>query len=425
MRRLSLFIYHFIWTVLAFPILPIATLFKDRHLRERLGLGLPKGSPSQQSIWIHALSIGEVVSALPLVKSLKERYPANRIVFTVATRQGMKIAHTELSGQVHQIITMPLDFWWLNRRIIAHANPKIFILVETDVWPGIIHQLKRRGIRSILINGRISPRTFRSYKRFRLAARFMLNGLETCLMQSDLDRARLIEIGIKPGRVQTIGNIKFDRDWELMADAERARWFRSLGILMNRIPWVVGSTHEGEEVYILDAFKGLHQKFPDLFLILAPRNIERVEEIRNFAAARGLTVNLRSDPRERANNCDVLILNTIGELGRVYGIGEISFVGGSLVPIGGHNLLEPASFGQPVLFGPHTHNFVLMSQLLLEAGGGLRITDVQDLIKTMTDLLSDPKKRHQMGRRAMRFVEMNRGALNRVLANIDQYMGKA
>jgi len=334
----------------------------------------------------------------------------------------MQIARRELEGEVQALISMPFDFWWSLQRIIRHFRPTVFILVETDLWPGLLHLLRRRGIKSLLINGRISPETLRSYERYRFFVKKMFDDLELCLMQSDLDTERLLQIGIKADRVKTVGNIKFDRPWLPMGAKEHDEWHHSLNLKPDDSIWVAGSTHEGEEEVVLDVFVRLRSLFPRLRLIIAPRRIEEAENIYDLALAKGLKPVLKTKAADEMEPFDVVILDTLGELGRIYGIAEISFVGGSLVPSGGHNLLEPAYFGRPVLFGPHTEHFVLMSELLIEAGGGERVKDEEDLFLKMRDLLADPRGAESMGRRAKAFVELNRGALGRVLDHLHSYL---
>lgn len=416
-----LFFYNFAWTVIIILSLPLIPLVKKRRFFERAGLGLPPDR-LKKSIWIHALSVGEVVSAIPLVRSLNRKYPRKNIVFTVTTPQGMKIACKELEGAVKVLLPMPLDFWWSVQRVVNYIKPSFFILIETDLWPGLIFYLKRRGIKTVLINGRISPRTFRSYRRFRFFIRIMLNSLELCLMQSDLDRRRLLQIGIGPDRVKVVGNIKFDHDWLPMAKNDYEHWLNILALKHEDDIWVAGSTHQGEEEVILDVFKRLRLSFPLLRLIIAPRRIERAGDTCRLSLNKGLKTVLKTELTKYREPYDVLILNTIGELRKIYGVGKISFVGGSLVPIGGHNLLEPAAFGLPVLFGPHTDNFVLMSQLLVETGGGRRVKDEEDLFETIKELLSDPERSKRMGRKARKFVAMNRGALGRVMDLLEIYL---
>ncbi len=389
-------------------------------------MNLPPGSLGQDNIWIHALSVGEVISALPLVNALSRKYPDRDIVFTVTTVKGMAVAQKELEGKVKALISMPLDSWFCVRRIVRYIRPSIFVIVETDIWPALIGYLKRKGIKAVLINGRISPQTFKSYQRFSLLARKMFKPLELCLMQSDLDRDRLIQSGVGSSRkVMTIGNIKFDREWKAMDEEERRHLLSTLGFDSGDSIWVAGSTHPGEEEILLKVHKRLSSSFPSLRFIIAPRKIEQSDEILSMARQMGINVSLKSELSNERQHHDVLILNTLGELGRVYGLSKISFVGGSLVPFGGHNLLEPASFGCPVVFGEHTHNFVLMSESLEDAGGGCRVHDGEELYDVVRRLLDDAEMNQRMGIQAKEFVENNKGALDRAVSYIGERMSRA
>jgi len=420
--KILMFIYHLAWTFVAIVFLPFIPFIRNQRLLERAFPIFPGRPARAGSIWIHALSVGEVLSAVPLVGAIKKRYPRKDIVFTVATTHGIEIAFNELEGEVSFFMTMPVDFWWSVKKMINYINPSIFILVETDLWPGLITRLRGMGIPTILLNGRVSPRSYRSYKRFKRLIRFMFNSFEVCLMQSDLDRKRLLRLGLTQEKVKTAGNIKFDREWVPLSEREYAHWLRVLNLGTEDKVWIAGSTHQGEEDIVLDVFKKLLLFDPTLRLIIAPRDVTRAKDIFSLSMGKGFKTSLRTELGMNRERYDVLILNTLGELDRIYGLGKISFVGGSLVPVGGHNLLEPASFGQPVLFGPHTQNFVLMSQLLLEAGGGKRVKDGDDLFKAVKGLLSHLDETKRMGTRAKEFVQMNRGALRSVMEYVGRYI---
>jgi 3-deoxy-D-manno-octulosonic-acid transferase len=410
--------------VLIFCI-PIVPLLGKKRFVEKLALKLPSASLGDGNIWIHALSVGEVIAAVPLVKILSMRYAGMGIVFTVTTSKGMAVARNELEGKVKILLTMPIDFLWCIRRIVNYVRPSIFILVETDIWPALIGHLRKRGIRSILVNGRFSPRTLRRYRKVPFFVRQMFESLELCLVQSDLDRERLLRAGTYPPvKVRTVGNIKFDRDWIPMSEEERLNWLSLLGLESENLIWVAGSTHAGEEETLLEVFKRLRTSFAVLRLIIAPRIIEQSDGILRRAQSMGLKTTLKTELPKNRRPYDVLVLNSLGELGRIYGLSKVSFVGGSLVPIGGHNLLEPASFGCPVLFGNHTHNFDRMSESLVEAGGGWRVHDGKELYEAMKMLLGDAGMCVRMGRLAREFVEKNRGALDRVVTHIGMYMGE-
>ncbi len=409
-----MFFYHFLWTFPLCFLLMAASFSRRKRLRERLALALPEPLPDNGNLWVHALSVGEVLSAVPLVEQLKISFPHKEIVLSVTTRSGMALAQEKFSGRVSRIITMPLDAWWCVRRVIHYVRPSVFILVETDLWPGLLDFLKQKGVSSLLVNGRISPRTLKSYQKAPVVIRRMFAPLNYCLMQTDLDRDRLLQLGLERKKVITTGNIKFDRDMAALDAEEKERLLGMLGLNGKIRVWVAGSTHEGEEELLLNVFQDLRKDYPLLRLIIAPRNVVRSREISNMAGKMGLTVVLRTAISKNSPSYDVLILDTVGELGRIYGLGSVAFVGGSFAPIGGHNLLEPAGYGIPVVFGPHTHNFEFMSESMLKTGGALRVQNGTELCDAMKRIFSDTELALQMGARAKAFVAENRGALNRV-----------
>jgi len=386
-------------------------------------MGFLPGEPDDKSIWVHALSVGEVISAQPIIESIREKYPEKKVVHTVKTDQGIEVAKRTLAEKVDGIYFLPFDFWWAIAKLVKHINPDIFILVETDIWPGLISHLKNKKIKIILVNGRVSPRTFAGYKKLRFYFKKVLNDIDLLLMQSELDSNRLREVGISPEKIKTVGNMKFDRDWTPMSKEEHDQWIKRLKVKEGAKFFVAGSTHEGEEVIILNVYKKLLEHFPELILILAPRKITRADDIYKMSKSMGLFTLKRTD-LEKDNKPDygVLILDTIGELGRVYGLATISFVGGSMAPIGGHNLLEPAVFGCPVIYGKYMHNFVLMSELLSDSGGGKSVGDEDDLFNTLTQILSNRDISSKMGKNASNFVKTNSGAITRIMDYIGGYI---
>ncbi len=419
-----LLIYQILYTIIILVCSPFILLLAGigyKRIGDRLALSLPGDSAGQPRIWIHALSVGEVISAIPLIGETITRFPDKDIVFTVTTKRGLEIARKEVGNRV-KILPMPLDFWWSINRIIRHINPYFFILVETDIWPALITSLSDKNIKSFLVNGRVSPSTYKSYKKFSFLIRPVLNRFTLCMMQSELDRKRLLDIGAEQSGIITTGNIKFDRDWLPMHKEERDMWLKKLHFDPDDDIWVAGSIHDDEGRIVLNVFSKLAPSFPKLRLILAPRNIQESGKMLKAAQDMGLKCFLKTDLPDNKTDCDVLVLNTIGELGRIYGIGRISFVGGSMVPSGGHNLLEPASFGRPVLFGPHMHNFVLMSELLLAEKGGFRVNNEKELYDSVKILLEDSELCSATGLSAKRFVDKHRGALKEVLNRIGKHV---
>ncbi|MFW6147351.1 MAG: 3-deoxy-D-manno-octulosonic acid transferase [Thermodesulfobacteriota bacterium] len=416
-------LYHLFVTITLIILFPVLYPVKNRLcLRERFGLGLPDmGQPVQKRLWVHALSVGEVLSSIPLLEALKREYPSRELTLSVKTATGLKIAKQRLQGVADYIVPMSLDFWWSSRKMANAIQPALFILVETDIWPGLMALLKKRGVKTILVNGRISPRTAKSYAKYRLFMRRVLNELELCLVQTEIDRSRIRAGGLPSGRIKVTGNIKFDISSTSMSRTAQQKTRAVLG-LKNRIVWIAGSTHHPEEESIIKVFGELVRSFPDLALILAPRDVKRFEDVYKLVQEGGFNVIRRTELPAEKNGYTIIILNTLGELGQIYGVSDVAFVGGSLVEKGGHNLLEPASFGIPVLFGPHMYNFVTMSRLLISKGGGRAVADESELLRNMKELLGDKQERERMGKKAQEFVKQNRGAHDRVMKILKPYL---
>jgi len=414
--------YHALWTLAVLSCSPALPFPRAKRLRRRIAPRLPAAPPPPGCFWVHALSVGEVLSAVPLVRRLAEVHPERPRVLTVTTEQGWEVAQREMRRDADLMLPMPLDFWAAYRRLIRFLRPAVYIPVETDLWPGLIRRLGADGVPTVVVNGRVSPRTAAGYRRLGPLSRLLLEGPALWLMQSDLDARRIVEGGAPRERVRTAGNIKFDAPWEPMGEGERLGLLQALGLDRDDAVWVAGSTHPGEEDAILEAFRRLRGRFPRLRLVLAPRRVERAGEVIESARARGLRAAARSGGDRGRREAPVVVLDTLGELGRVYGVASFAFVGGSLVPVGGHNLLEPARFGLPVLFGPHTHNFAAMSAMLLEAGGGRRVDGENALEQAVAGLLAHPGEAREMGGRALAFVRSNTGSLGRVLRALEERM---
>jgi 3-deoxy-D-manno-octulosonic-acid transferase len=435
-----LILYHLVATLIFIIFFPVFYLLKNRdRFKERLGLNLPDlDQPAAGRLWIHALSVGEVLSAIPLIEALKRKYPSKEMVLSVTTATGLDIARKKLKGHVDHLLPMPLDFWWSVRRMIKKINPIIFILVETDIWPGLISLLKKRGVKTILVNGRLSPHSEKSYRKWKFLIKRVLQMLELFLMQTELDKYRILKGGLYPDKVRVTGNIKFDRAWRPLDDKERNKWLKLLNLKSGLI-WVAGSTHHPEEKIIFNVFSELLKSFPNISLIIGPREANRFDDVYHLARDRGLRVirktQLPVEPtttvspvsqaralRAGKQKYNVFILNTLGELGQIYGLADIAFVGGSLATVGGHNLLEPAFFGIPVLFGPYTYNFTTMSELMIKHRAGKMVANESELLNVMLELLAQQSKRDEIGRRAKVFVEQNQGALRRVMGILEPYI---
>ena len=390
----------------------------ERSLAERFGRYGDK-LPAEPRCWIHAVSVGEAATAVPLVEAIGRRWPELAVVMTTVTPTGARVVADRLDGKVtHRYF--PFDLPGPVRRALGAVKPRFFIGMETELWPNFLRALERRGVPAMIANGRISDRSFRRYHRVRFLTARMLRDISVFAMQSQEDARRIIALGALPERVVVTGNLKTD-----LAPAEaggEAVWQRLLGIAEDDLVWIAGSTHRGEEAAVLQAFKGLRVRFPTLALLVAPRHPERAEEVERLAADAGLSTIRRSElPRDRGRHA-VVILDTVGELAQIYRVGTVVFVGGSLVPTGGRNMLEPALLRKPVLFGPHTSNFRESAELLLQAEGAVLVAEVSQLEARVGELLSDGDRRRRMGNAALHAIVSRQGAVQQTIELVERYL---
>lgn len=410
--------------LLAAPVIVAVLLAKPRcrpGFFKRMGWDdySPKGGGSSQPlIWVHAVSLGEVVAAAPLVKALHERHPEFRYIVTTVTETGREAVEQRLGG-IAEHRYAPLDFSWAVAGMVRRLRPVLYVFVETEIWPNLLWRLRAHDIPSVLVNGRLSSRSFRRQDLpvLRSFYRSVLQTLTLCLMQSDRDRDRLVALGADPARVHVTGNIKFDQPLPDMRSDELLR--RSLGIDEHEQLILAGSTHPGEEELLVAAYRRIVDTYPSAVLMLAPRHIERAERVEAAVREAGFVVQRRSQIREQPSGPRVVILDTRGELARAYREAVVAFVGGTLVPVGGHNLLEPAVWGTPVIFGPYTDHCAEVATLLSQAGGGRRVTGVEDLVVSLDEWLGQPATRHRVGEAAKQAVLDNQGALMRSLEFIE------
>ena len=390
------------------------------NLRERLGLRAHQ-PPAAPCGWIHAVSVGEAIAAAPLVEGLRRRWPALPLVVSTVTETGARVVRQRFTGLAsHRYL--PLDFPGASRRVIASIRPAFFVGMETELWPNLLRTLAARGVPAMVANGRLSDRSFRRYRLVRGAMRRVLADVSVFGMQSDEDARRVIALGATPERVVVTGNVKH----EALPDPAGAAdlWRRLAGLAPRQMVWIAGSTHRGEEGGVLDAHVAARATRPDLALIIAPRHPERVGEVISLVTARGFTAVRRSElpgaVPDRATT--VIVLDTVGELAQLYSIADVVFVGGSLAPFGGHNMLEPAARAKPVLFGPHTTNFRDAATLLLDSEGGRLVHDSRELGVELIRLLDDPLLRATSGEKAHAAVAAQHGAVGLTLELIERYL---
>ncbi len=384
-----------------------------RNFRERLGR-LPGGirAGEQGSIWIHAVSVGEVLAARTLVAPLKQRFPELEVFLSTTTLTGQAIARSSVCG-VDGLFYAPFDFRFAVRAVLGILEPKLLVLVETELWPNLIHEARQRGARIAIVNGRISPRSFGRYRVIRGFLKPVLAEIDLFLMQADAHADRIRTLGAPPDRVRAFGNLKFDA---LEAPQPSAALARVAAGAAGRPLWVAGSTVEGEEPLVLAAFQHLRQRIPEAALLLAPRHPERFAAVTALVEGAGLPVVRRSAlPDSGWNGRDVLVLDSIGELAQLYRFATVVFVGGSLVPAGGHNVLEPAVAGKPVVVGRHMEDFQEIADQFLAAGALLQVDSAEALAGETLALFEDEAKRVELGARARALTEKNRGALERTV----------
>ncbi len=412
--------------LLFLPLLPLVALRgKYRHrLAGRLGFGLarlmaalPTVPPGAPVIWLHALSVGEATSALPLVAGIRQSWKEARIVLSVTTSSGHRVAEQLIAPHVDALIPGPIDLapviWWFLRAI----RPDCFVLVETDLWPNWLFGLARHGVPTMLVNGRISGASFDRYHRHRWFFAPMFRTFSLLAMQTGADADKMIRLGVEPSRVNTLGNLKFDTGQYTpgLADADaKATQKTTYGFAAAAPLWICGSTHRGEEEALFPLYLRLRETIPDLQLLVAPRNIERSGEILVTADAAGLVCRRRTEGK--ASSGPVLLLDTIGELAGCYAMAEVVFIGGSLVPLGGHNPLEPAAVSVPVLYGSHMEDFSEIAALLVHSGGARQVGGPEALFQALLEILTNPALRASMAEAAGECVRGNRGV---VLAHLE------
>jgi len=387
--------------------------FRDRShwegFSQRLGLG---AQVPRRSIWVHAVSVGEVQASVPLVHALLARFPQVPLVLTTGTATGRARARALFRERV-DIRYVPIDLPGSVRRFFQRVNPALAVILETEIWPNLYHRCGRLGIPLVLASARISPRSVKSYRRLvGLFRQTLAHGIFIAA-QSEQDAERFRSIGASPEHTHVVGNIKFDFTLPPNIEAQGTELRRLLG--MDRPVWVAGSTHAHEEDVLLAAHRQLRDRYAQALLVLVPRHPPRFPEVADSLRAQGVNFVTRSSGAATAGNTEVFLVDKLGELLAFYAAGDVAFVGGSLVPIGGHNLLEPAALGLPVLAGPNNFNSADIARLLVECGAVRIVHDAPQVSAAIGELLADPAARSNMGASGRRAVEANRGAVKRLM----------
>ncbi len=419
-----------IFGVVAAPYLAYQALRYKKYigsLGQRMGyLPVSFNLDGEESIWIHAVSVGEALTVRALVTDLRRRYPNLRVFLSTTTLAGQQVARRNVPD-VDSVFYFPFDLSFIVRRTLRLVKPRLFIMMETEIWPNLLRQCKRIGVATVMVNGRISSRSYPRYRLVRPFFRKVLADVDRFCMQSDESARRLVDMGAEPGRVVVTGSLKFDSmqapgaiTIEGRGQNRVLRYFR---MSAGRPVIVAGSTMGDEEEIVLQAFRRIRASVPNLLLVIAPRNPERFGDVLQLAKNQAFVTARRSDlPIDAEPRAEVVVLDTIGELAQVYQIATAVFVGGSLVENGGHNILEPAVFGKPIVFGSHMENFREIADAFVAHGAGIQVSTARGLEEALLSLLTDPVRRARLGAAARALVESNRGAKEKSLAAIAQVL---
>lgn len=416
---------------LAMPLIALRLAYRAwrapayaRRIGERFALGLPTLKPG--GIWVHAVSLGESIAAAPLIRELLARYPHLPITLTCMTPTGSEriqalFGGAEYRGRV-QHCYLPYDLPWAAARFLRHAQPQLAVIMETELWPNHIHQCARRGVPVALANARLSERSARGYARFAKLTAPMLAELSLIAVQTAAEAERFRDLGARAACVEVTGSIKFD----LSIDPEltrRALELREQWQAGRRPVWIAASTHAGEDEAVLAAHRELLKQWPDALLILVPRHPERFGPVFELCRREGLSTRRRSSGEALQASDQVLLGDTMGELLFLYALADVAFVGGSLVANGGHNLLEPAALGKPVLSGPHLFNFLEIAAQLREASALLEVADAAGLAQRVGELWREPARATRMHEAGLAVMRANQGALERLLRGLGRLLG--
>lgn len=421
------FLYNLILTcflIVHIPYLLIRMSLKrspKNLLRERLG-SFPELS-LKSPVWVHAASVGEVLCSHPLLKRIKMEMPDCEILLTTMTSTGYETAR-KLISEANRILFFPIDHPFIIRRGIQKINPRLLLLAETELWPNLLQICGKKKIPVVLFNGRISEKSFKGYLFLKSFFKKCLANIRLFLMQTEEDRNRIIEIGAPPDRTTVVGNIKFDQPSSTIESESTAALSASLCLLGNEPIFIAGSTHPGEEEILIRVFKRLKENYPSLTFLLAPRHLDRLEDVEKILKTEGLPWKRRTSlhPQDQKGPPEVILLDTMGELMKLYRLGTVVFIGGSMVSIGGHNPLEPLLFKKCVLFGPYMFNFLEISRRLIAEKGALLVKDQEDLYDQLNRLLSDEKARREIGEKGFQFLQKHRGATERIFEKIRPFL---
>lgn len=420
----------FVAALIAAPYFLLKIVFTGKYRNsfiQKLGgkqkaiLGRLKNKPR---VWIHAVSVGEVTAAAPIVASLKKKRPDVDVIFSTSTETGQDMARKFIKD-ASALIYFPLDFPPVVGKMIKSAAPDVFVLVETELWPNFLRGCDRRGISALMVNGRISPRSYRRYRLTRFLWKGVLKDLDFAGMISSVDATRLESIGMDPAKITVLGNAKYDSLASMVSPVLQEEMARRLNVTAQEKFFVAGSTHPGEEKIIIHVYRELLKTHPDLKLILVPRHIERTGEVCDLLQQAGLNDVImlsRINGGQQRQGEKVIVVDVIGELFKIYSLASVVYCGGSLVPKGGQNILEAAAWGKVIFYGPSMEDFSAEKDLLEEAGCGMTIRSEEELLNGIRRLLADPEEMKSRGEKGRSVVLDNIGASARYADLISRYV---
>lgn len=429
---------HLLYNLLALVLVVLAApVFLYRLIREA-GFGerlkqsfgwLPPETvakvANKNAIWLHAASVGEIVATSPMVKEIKKEMPDSVVVISVVTASGYDMAK-RIIPEADGVIFFPLDLPWLSCHVVKKIAPQAFLLVETELWPNFLKASRKAGIPVMMVNGRIGDKSFGNYRYLGSVLQDMLQTVVKFCMQSSIDAQYIIKLGADPQRVMVTGNTKYDQTYTDVSEEEQKLLISQYGFAGQGPIIIAGSTHKGEEESLFASFGKIRNRFPQACLVIAPRDIQRADELVSMAAASGHRAVKRSKlEKENAGGHNTVILDTIGELGRVYSIADVVFVGGSLIPQGGHNILEPAAHGKPIVVGPHMFNFKDIYALLSDRKACITAKDPALLTDKLLAVLENKELSETMSKNARAIIEENRGAAHKNTLQLKQLLEKA
>ena len=412
------FLYNLLTYLLLIPFACywVVRGFGNRSYLERLGQRFGFGFPKiDRCIWVHAVSVGEVQAAAPLIRALQERYPDRSLLITTVTPTGANRVRS-LFGDTVQHCFIPFEFPNAVRSFYRNVNPQAALIMETEIWPNLYRGCGIRGIPLILVSARISPRSVPGYRKLLPLIRETLSHGIIIAAQSQVDADRFLALGANPARTCVMGNIKFDVEAD-PAVLQEGKDLRA-ELFGDRPVWIAASTHEGEEEIVLDVHRDLLARHPDLLLVLVPRHPERFSPVRDLTVKRHFSLVARTENRP-AGDASVFLCDTMGEVPHFYAASDVAFVAGSLVPIGGHNLLEPAVLGLPIVAGPYNFNGQDIADLFVDRGACRVVAGPEELVETVSELLSEREQAASLGRAGQQLLDENRGALERLLVLLE------